>query len=123
MLLVRVPETNDHMLQHDNQSERNDKSVHRTFERQAKESALQNKAQEADDQHRRDEAENETAAIADDEPGRHAADHQEFAMREIDDAGQAENQRDADADQDDELATDRRLTSCCRKISIERYSK
>src|ERR1700722_626041 len=101
-LLVGIPEANDHMLQDDDQAKRDDEPVHRAIERQAKKTALQHEAEQADDEHRRDEAEDEAAAIADHQPGRHSADHQKLAMGEIDDAGQSENQRDADADKDDD---------------------
>src|SRR5205085_890342 len=50
--------------------------------------------------HRHRYGEEEIEPDADQRPGCHAADHQEFALREIDDAGEAEDQRNADPDED-----------------------
>ena len=90
------------MLQHDDQAERDDEAVGRPLQREAEQAALEHVAHQPDRQDRQHHRQREAEAGADGKPGDDAADHQEFAMGEVDDAGQAEDQGDADGDQRDD---------------------
>ena len=68
--------------------------------------ALDQRAEDEADQRRDDKAEPEVSGRLQREPGEHGADHEEVAVRDIDDVEQAENDREAERDQGDDQPPD-----------------
>ena len=68
--------------------------------------ALDQRAEQEADQRRDDETEPEIAGRLQREPGQHGADHEEVAMRDIDDVEKAEDDDKAERDQRDDQAPD-----------------
>ena len=89
------------MLEHDGKAKRGHESVVRTRQRELKQSSLEEEADKPDDNNGDDDRRNVAEAVANQGPNANRAQHQKLAVSEIDNAGQSEDQRDADPHQDD----------------------